>query len=328
MENNIKEKNPYQSYIHIILMIILFFLTDGIGTIIYYLIYSYKYFRSEYFLNIKKSIQKNIDECNELNLHIEELKKSYINFEQIDYGEAKYYDNSNFNYKRPELKNITNSNNIYNCSLIVCRNAQQQPFKYLCKYFNIEQNEETLEKFEKVLNDFSAAEQGKNLLKSEQDKIINNIINKIPFIIKIIYKNKLIDKLGFTRVNFNQLYFPRYVFNYISAGGNSSMKCEIVLDIDNLDKFITYLSQTIKFKQSAKGQRALMTSSLREKIKQRDNYTCKHCKNSTNKEPNLLLEIDHIIPISKGGLTSEDNLQTLCWKCNRKKGSKIIEGEE
>ena len=66
-----------------------------------------------------------------------------------------------------------------------------------------------------------------------------------------------------------------------------------------------------------------MTSSLREKIKIRDNYTCKNCGNSTDKEPNLLLEIDHIIPISKNGLTVEDNLQTLCWKCNRKKGSKI-----
>ncbi|WP_411815422.1 HNH endonuclease [Kurthia gibsonii] len=39
--------------------------------------------------------------------------------------------------------------------------------------------------------------------------------------------------------------------------------------------------------------------------------------------PNLLLEIDHIIPISKGGMSSEDNLQTLCWKCNRSKGAKI-----
>ena len=38
----------------------------------------------------------------------------------------------------------------------------------------------------------------------------------------------------------------------------------------------------------------------------------------------LLLEIDHIVPIVKGGLTTEDNLQTSCWKCNRSKGSKLI----
>ena len=38
----------------------------------------------------------------------------------------------------------------------------------------------------------------------------------------------------------------------------------------------------------------------------------------------ILLEIDHIIPIAKGGQTVEDNLQTLCWKCNRAKSDKII----
>ena len=42
------------------------------------------------------------------------------------------------------------------------------------------------------------------------------------------------------------------------------------------------------------------------------------------KEPNLLLEIDHIIPVAKGGLTEESNLQTLCWKCNRAKSDKLI----
>ena len=47
------------------------------------------------------------------------------------------------------------------------------------------------------------------------------------------------------------------------------------------------------------------------------------CKNSTEKEPNLLLEIDHIVPLSKGGLTSRDNLQTLCWRCNRSKSDNI-----
>lgn len=68
-----------------------------------------------------------------------------------------------------------------------------------------------------------------------------------------------------------------------------------------------------------------MTSSLREKIKGRDSYTCKYCSLSVRDEKNLLLEIDHVIPLSKGGITSEDNLQTLCWKCNRSKGSKVIE---
>ena len=83
------------------------------------------------------------------------------------------------------------------------------------------------------------------------------------------------------------------------------------------------LASSVKFKKSIAGQRALMTSSLREEIKERDHYTCKKCKNSTEKEPNLLLEIDHIVPLSKGGLTSRDNLQTLCWRCNRSKGAKL-----
>jgi 5-methylcytosine-specific restriction endonuclease McrA len=67
-----------------------------------------------------------------------------------------------------------------------------------------------------------------------------------------------------------------------------------------------------------------MTSGLRTFIKKRDDYKCCSCRNGIENEPNLLLEIDHILPISKGGLTNEENLQTLCWRCNRSKGSKII----
>ena len=205
----------------------------------------------------------------------------------------------------------------------MCRNAQQQPFKYLCKYFNIKSDEETLEKFEKVLNDFSAVEEGKNLLKKQRDEIVSSISDKIPFLIRTISKKRLITKLGFQKIDFSQLYFPKYTFQYVSGGGNSSMNCSITFDINTLNRFISYLSETIKFRKSIAGQRALMTTSLRNKIKERDNYTCKKCGNSTKEEPNLLLEIDHIIPLSKSGQTTEDNLQTLCWKCNRTKGNKI-----
>ena len=295
----------------------------GIGWV--YDIYACIYYNGRKFNQIKDSIKDNTNKCNELNEHIEELKNSYVDIKQIDYGSANYIDNSRWNYKRPAMQKYKEANNIHNCSRTVCSNARMQPFKYICKYFNIKSNEENLEKFEKILNDFSAAEQGKNLLKQERDEIVNGISEQIPFLIKNFNKKKMIRKLGFIDIDFSQMYFPRYTFRYISSGGNSSMSCDIILNIDNLDRFVNYLAELVKFKKSVTGQRALMTTSLREKIKIRDNYTCKYCGNSTYKEPNLLLEIDHIIPLSKNGLTTEDNLQTLCWKCNRTKGSKILD---
>ena len=95
------------------------------------------------------------------------------------------------------------------------------------------------------------------------------------------------------------------------------------MNIKNLNDFIAYLSEKIQFRKSAAGQRALMTSRLREQIKERDGYACRYCGASVFAEPHLLLEIDHIVPVSKGGLTTESNLQTLCWRCNRSKGAKM-----
>lgn len=296
--------------------------------IIAYFIYESKYYKGEEFLSIKEKIKNYIDECNEMNDHIEDLKNTYTDFKQTDYGLANNVDSSNYNYKRRELRKYQNSKYIYNCSLTVCRNAQQQPFKYLCKYFNIKSDEETLMQFEEVLNNFSAVEQGKQLLNNKKQIVLNSIWEEVPWLIKTFSKNKFERKLGFKPIDFSQLYFPTYIFKYISSGGNSSMQTDITLNIENLNRFVVYLSELVKFRKSIAGQRALMTSSLREKIKKRDKYTCQMCNNNLDKEPNLLLEIDHKIPLAKGGMTSEENLQTLCWKCNRHKGSKIIEIEE
>lgn len=289
-----------------------------------YEIYVGLYFRSEKFQAIKNSIWQHTKNCNDLNDHIEDLKSSYSEIKSFDYGESQLHDNSNYNMKRSRWAEEAKSNRTHNCSASVCKNASNQPFKYLCKYFNIKVNEETLSKFETVLNNFSAAEQGKILLKDERDAIVSSISNSIPSIILSFKRAKVIKKLGFNHIDLSDLYFPIYTFQYVSAGGNSSLKNDIKLNIQNLDKFIAYLNDLVKFKNSIAGQRALMTSMLREKIKNRDNFTCKICSLSVNEEKNLLLEIDHIIPLAKGGITSEENLQTLCWKCNRSKGAKIL----
>lgn len=286
-------------------------------------IYEYFYYKSEKFEAIKNNFQDYVKNCNDLNDHIEELKQTYTDIKKINYGIAKLDDSSRYNFKRVHQVNSIKSDFIYECSATVCKNAENQPFKYLCKYFSINADESTLEDFENVLNNFSAAEEGKILLKNELDEIKNSMKNDIPLLISSFSMEKFMSKLGFHEVDFKTVYFPVYSFRYVSPGGNKSTSCDIRLDIQNLNNFIEYLSELVKFKKSAAGQRALMTSKLREFIKQRDQYTCQNCGLSTSDEANLLLEIDHVIPIAKGGISTEDNLQTLCWKCNRTKGAKI-----
>lgn len=57
---------------------------------------------------------------------------------------------------------------------------------------------------------------------------------------------------------------------------------------------------------------------MRFSIDERDGYRCRHCDRSQNE---VKLETDHIKPISKGGKSEYDNLQTLCEECNKKKGN-------
>ena len=55
---------------------------------------------------------------------------------------------------------------------------------------------------------------------------------------------------------------------------------------------------------------------LRYLVMKRDSFRCCICGASPAKGDNIDLHIDHIIPWSKGGETTLDNLQTLCSKCN------------
>ena len=65
-------------------------------------------------------------------------------------------------------------------------------------------------------------------------------------------------------------------------------------------------------------ERAKVSNKMRFSIYERDGYRCCKCHKKTND-----LEIDHIIPIAKGGKTTYNNLQTLCHRCNVKKGSNL-----
>ena len=65
-------------------------------------------------------------------------------------------------------------------------------------------------------------------------------------------------------------------------------------------------------------ERGKVSNKMRFAIYRRDGNRCRKCGSRNN------LEVDHIYPISKGGKTTFDNLQTLCHNCNTQK-SNIIE---
>ena len=60
---------------------------------------------------------------------------------------------------------------------------------------------------------------------------------------------------------------------------------------------------------------------IRFEVFKRDNFTCQYCG---RKSPDVVLEVDHITPVAKGGKNNIMNLITSCVECNRGKGKNIL----
>lgn len=55
----------------------------------------------------------------------------------------------------------------------------------------------------------------------------------------------------------------------------------------------------------------------RQNVFRRDDYTCQYCQRQL---PAHKLSLDHVVPRSRGGPSSWENLTTSCYDCNRRKG--------
>lgn len=60
-------------------------------------------------------------------------------------------------------------------------------------------------------------------------------------------------------------------------------------------------------------------SPTRKNILRRDNHTCQYCSVKLNSENST---IDHVLPRSRGGKHTWDNVVACCLKCNRQKGDR------
>lgn len=76
-----------------------------------------------------------------------------------------------------------------------------------------------------------------------------------------------------------------------------------------------------KPKQDENKRSRHIPAAVRVSVLHRDGYKCIFCGRSARQ---VQLEVDHIVPFSKGGSNDPSNLQTLCIDCNRGKGARRL----
>lgn len=68
--------------------------------------------------------------------------------------------------------------------------------------------------------------------------------------------------------------------------------------------------------------RKAISKKLRFEVFKRDSFTCQYCGKSA---PDVVLELDHIKPVAKGGKNELLNLVASCVDCNRGKGARELD---
>lgn len=281
-----------------------------------------QYYSSPDFANVKNICDKLMQSQREFNEYIAEKAKSVSKLFGTRVTRNETNNEDVYNFIRTYKKTVTPFT--AEVSATVFGSAENNPIGYVIKYFypNKGKYKEQIEKLRTLIEELETLKEAKVIIDNYK-KQYQEYIKDVPSFILDLDENGFYSRLGFATIDESILEIE-YKFVYTSNRGMAQRSFSVPMTEENIIELINQLENKLTTTAQIKEQRALMTRKLRAYIKERDNYTCCICKNSVYNEPNLLLEVDHIIPISKGGMTEENNLQTLCWKCNRAKADKII----
>jgi len=108
---------------------------------------------------------------------------------------------------------------------------------------------------------------------------------------------------------------------YTSPKGQKWYRSWITYNEDHIAAMIQEANKIARHKKTIQHERNLMNPGLRYDVLKRDGFQCVYC--GATAQDGVKLHIDHIIPISKGGKTEINNLQTLCDRCNLGKSAKL-----
>lgn len=281
-----------------------------------------EYYESSGFLRVKESCEVLMSSQREFNEYINEKVQSISQFFGSRVVRDETIHDDEYNYIRPYKKTITPFT--AEVSAAVFASAENNPLEYIVKYFYPSKRlyPKQIRKLCQLVEELETLRDAKQIIENYKAEY-QQYLGDVPRFVMENDEAGFYSRLGFATID-ESVLTVEYKFSYTSGGGMAQRSFTVPMTEETIAELIKVLESKLTATAFAKEQRTLMTKKLREFIKSRDNFTCCNCGNSVYIEPNLLLEIDHIIPVAKGGRTVEDNLQTLCWKCNRAKSDRII----
>lgn len=122
----------------------------------------------------------------------------------------------------------------------------------------------------------------------------------------------------------NASYEPLHICSVKRAV--SLLMHEIAERIEDGDKVLRSATQVfpvpsvVRLKKFVKRPFRYSVAFNRKNVFKRDDYTCQYCGVISNN-----LTLDHILPRSRGGETSWENVVTCCYKCNVQKSNRTPE---
>ncbi len=280
-----------------------------------------EYYNSDSFLKIKETCETLMSNQREFNEYITEKVNAISRLLGTRVVRNDTINDDEYQYVRPYQKTITPFT--AEVSAAVFSSAENSPLDYVIKNFypNKELYPEQIQKLRLLIEELETLKEAKQIIDNYKAEY-QQYLGDVPGYVMTDDEAGFYSRLGFANID-ESVLAVEYKFSYTSGGGMAKRTFTVPMTEETIVELIKALEGKLSAGAFTKEQRALMTNKLREYIKKRDNFTCCNCGNSVYAEPNLLLEIDHIIPVSKGGCTTEDNLQTLCWKCNRAKSNKV-----
>ncbi len=189
----------------------------------------------------------------------------------------------------------------------------ENDIEYILKYYAQKECEPNFIPFKEIdrqklnLTDIAKDIVNKDLRRSEIRKYIDDLWNQEDGIIRIYFNKKM--------------YFVRQLQIEIDIVEGTYESYDEIPKVVVEERKLSKLSLYDLEKVAPEKAREIKDKVYSSYMNNEGLYYCNKCGYTSNFKG--MFQIDHIKPISKGGLTTLDNLQLLCSKCNKIKGDKL-----